>query len=251
MAAKKRPDKSGPKLSEQDAARLNGIERALRGGASKLEIVRAIQAKYQLSADQALAEVERVAEEVNTLRTAGTLPSLGKQSGAQGRKKAKAAESAEQERERDRIGITEEWDKLLDIMGPPPVDPLETSEWANQMAANMAYITARDASLPMGERFKRVSELIDRIAGTFQKATTAKRIREIKEATGLAKPKGKHADGSITVGSGPSLRARSGAFAGASVPRPVSELPPEGGPQKGRGDSSGRRPVGPDKPPVH
>ena len=170
-------------------------------------------------------------------------------SGAQKRKATREREKEERARERERSGLDSEWDKLLKDVGPPPLDAVANSEWANNFAAAMAWVIAKDKSIPLEERTKRTAEMIDRIGYTHAKAVTAKRVREVKEDAGI--PSGKvqrHADGIIQVGTGDALRAGAGTRGGSAVSGSVPELPEQG---DGRGTASGGRPVGPDDEPVH
>jgi hypothetical protein len=128
-------------------------------------------------------------------------------SGAQNEAHRRALHREHVERERERGGLNARWAALLERIGDPPLDPVGNSEWANNLAAAMTDVIARDATIPLEEKFKRTAELIDRIASTQAKAITAKRIREVREAA-MAPPRARPVAGTVLVGPGlPSLRA--------------------------------------------
>lgn|SRR5579872_3779316 len=171
-----------------------------------------------------------------------------KPSGSEFRKRRKHSAEQDAERERDRGGLNGEWAALLEKIGTVPLDPVGNSEWANNMAAGMAAIIARDETIPLPERFKRVAELIDRVAYSQGKASTAKRIREVKEGAGIPVVKDRHADGVEQIGAGASLRARGNVRGAVAVSGPVPSLSPQ---EDSQGTAASRREMGPDPKKIH
>src|SRR5689334_3165562 len=106
-------------------------------------------------------------------------------SGSQQRKRRKAESAVEVKREVSRDDLNAELDALLVKIGDAPMDPVGNSEWANNLAAAMAAVLAKDRTLPLPDRCKRVAEMIDRIGYTQPKAAVAKRIREVKQSVGV------------------------------------------------------------------
>jgi hypothetical protein len=137
-----------------------------------------------------------------------------KPSGAWFKKERRQRAAEDAAREQERTGLQARWDALLERLGEPPLEPVENSEYANNLAMAMAHITALDSTIPMQERFKAVANLLDRVGATAMRALTAKRIREVRDAAS-ASPQPMPVEGTELVGPGRSLRAKTPITPGA------------------------------------
>lgn len=120
-------------------------------------------------------------------------------SGAQKRKARRLREQLVAEVERAKSGANAKWSHALDALGPVPLDAIENVEWANNVAATMAWLIARDATIHLPERFKRVAELLDRVFDSQAKASVARRIRLLSEGLGAPQSRTTQPKGNTNV----------------------------------------------------